>query len=77
MSVLRADVPGAKTRANGRANGHRPPALEHGVDYEVVHRLPGRIRIRIDGVRNAPAYAQAFERALSEQSGITTARANT
>jgi Cu2+-exporting ATPase len=44
--------------------------------YEVVHRLPGRIRVRLDLLRQNPKIAAKLEKLLRRQDGIEAVHAN-
>ena len=42
----------------------------------VVHRLPGRLRVRIDRLRDDTAYGDELQHAVSAISGVITVRIN-
>ncbi len=51
-----------------------PPAT---VSVMVVHRLPGRVRLRPDGLHRNPAQKERIEQRLTRQPGIRAVAANT
>ena len=45
-------------------------------DVQIVHALPGRIRLKLDRLRKDPPYADEIHRELSKVSGIRRLEAN-
>jgi Heavy metal associated domain 2 len=51
--------------------------MEHGaLPYGCVHALPGRLRVKLAGIKKAPAAAKELERALLREPGVAEATAN-
>jgi hypothetical protein len=62
---------------SSRTNGRRPPVAQAaGADYEVVHQLRGRVRVRIAALSVVPGYAEGFEVAFASQLGVVSVRVN-
>lgn len=50
--------------------------LAGGVPYEIVHAIPGRLRVRIETLRRAPGFATGFVAAFMAHPGILGVRVN-
>lgn len=46
-------------------------------DYEIVHAIPGRVRMRVPRMRNDPALADILATRIANRPGVTEVRANT
>lgn len=46
------------------------------VPYEVVHRVPGRIRLRIPRLKKEPAFAERYAQFVAAQPGVKSVRVN-
>lgn len=44
--------------------------------YEIVHSIPGRLRVRNEALRRFPGFAEGFIDALASRSGILSVRVN-
>jgi Cu2+-exporting ATPase len=45
-------------------------------DFEILHALPGRLRVRLPGIQYQPALALGLEHQLSQESGVFSSLAN-
>jgi hypothetical protein len=45
-------------------------------EYQIIHQIPGRVRLRIDQIRQEPSYAQALNQLLKQNPRIKSIRIN-
>jgi hypothetical protein len=44
--------------------------------YEIIHRVPGRVRLRLSAIHHKPDLAAGLQALLGRQRGVREARAN-
>ena len=45
-------------------------------EFTVIHALPGRVRLKVAGIKNNPSLAQEIKQRLSNKAGVSRVQIN-